>query len=311
MGCLINSRLSADRRAVDAPLSFTARKRIVACSLLRSSLGIGRVQPLLTPCSVAADFFRRRGIPSLYTRMSGVAEVSVSEIWTGATGRRNGAIARMGVSHLTFIDQSRIWRAVLASLGALWALAILPLPATEFGVPSWSWVFRYRVYFWAREAVHDPYIVFGALAALSFVAIGLALLPDLRRAGWGGEIMVWLVIAGAPVTALSYLNTPKDAPMHFLWGAEAFVLIAVGLAGIFAAVTAGSRWSLWVRIMLGLTLPVLVAGLLATGYWPHGPLVGLGVEATAIILAAPRAAALAETSGSGASPGVVKASPAG
>ncbi|MFE5408254.1 hypothetical protein [Microbacterium sp. NPDC056569] len=166
-------------------------------------------------------------------------------------------------------------------------MAILPFPATEFGVSLWRWVFHHRAYFWAREAVHDPYIVFGALAGLSFLAIGLALLPDLRRAGWGGTVMAWLVIAGAPITALSYLNTPQEAPLHFLWGAEAFVLVAVGLAGILAAVTAGSRWRLWVRIVLGLTLPVLVVGTLATGYWPHGPLVLLGVEAIAVILAAP------------------------
>jgi hypothetical protein len=196
---------------------------------------------------------------------------------------------------LSFLDRSRPWRAALAGAGGLWALAILPLPATEFGVPLWTWVFRYRVYFWAREAVHDPYIVFGALAALSFLAIGLALLPDLRRAGWGGALMAWLVIAGAPVTALSYLNTPTEAPLHFLWGAEAFVLIAVGLAGILAAVTAGWRWPLWVRIVLGLTLPLLVGGTLATGYWPHGSLAVLGTEAIAIILAAPGTDGSAET----------------
>jgi hypothetical protein len=106
--------------------------------------------------------------------------------------------------------------------------------------------------------------------------------------------MAWLILAGAPITALSYLNTPKDAPLHFLWGAEGFVLIAVGLAGIVAAVTAGSRWRLWLRVVLGLTLPLLVAGTLATGYWPHGPLVVLGVEAIFVILAAPRAAVSAE-----------------
>ncbi|MDW4574082.1 hypothetical protein R8Z57_14980 [Microbacterium sp. M3] len=196
----------------------------------------------------------------------------------------------MGESRLTFTDRSRPWRAVVAGLGGLWALVILPFPAWAFGLSSYNWVFHYRVYFWAREAVHDPYIVFGALAAVSFLLIGLALLPDLRRAGWGGAVMAWLIIAGAPVTALSYVNTPKQAPLHFLWGAEAFVLIAVGLAGILAAVTAGRRWPLWIRIVLGLTLPLLVAGTLATGYWPHGPLVVLGIEAIAIILAAPRTA---------------------
>ena len=194
----------------------------------------------------------------------------------------------MGESRLTSADRSRPWRAVLAGVGGLWALLILPFPATEFGVPLWSWVFRFRPYFWAREAVHDPYIVFGALAALSFVSIGVALLPDLRRAGWGGTVMGWLILAGAPVTALSYLNTATDAPLHFLWGAEAFVLVAVGIAGILAAVTAGSRWRGWVRLLLGLTLPLLVVATLATGYWPHGPLVALGVDAVVIILAAPR-----------------------
>ncbi|WP_169581564.1 MULTISPECIES: hypothetical protein [Microbacterium] len=197
----------------------------------------------------------------------------------------------MGEHNPTFVDRSRPWRAVIAGVGGLWALAILPFPASEFGVPWYDWVFRYRAYFWAREAVHDPYIVFGALAAISFLVIGLAVLPDLRRTGWGGTAMAWLIISGAPVTALSYVNTPKDAPLHFLWGAEAFVLIAVGLAGIVAAITAGSRWRLWVRIMLGLTLPLMVAGTLATGYWPHGPLMVLGIEAVVIILAAPRDAA--------------------
>jgi hypothetical protein len=201
----------------------------------------------------------------------------------------------MGESRSTFTDRSRLWRAVLAGLGGFWALAILPFPAAEFGVRMWDWAFHYRVYFWAREAVHDPYIVFGALAALSFMAIGLALLPDLRRAGWGGTVMAWLILAGAPITALSYLNTPKTAPLHFLWGAEGLLLVAVGLAGILAAVTAGSRWRLWVRVVLGVTLPLLVAGTLATGYWPHGPLVVLAVEAIVIILAAPHAAGSGET----------------
>ena len=201
----------------------------------------------------------------------------------------------MGESRLPFADRSRPWRAVLAGVGGLWALLILPFPATEFGVPLWSWVFRFRPYFWAREAVHDPYIVFGALAAVSFLLIGLALLPDLRRAGWGGAVMGWLILAGAPVTALSYLNTPGEAPLHFLWGAEAFVLVAVGLAGILAAVTAGPRWRGWVRLLLGLTLPLLVVATLAAGYWPHGPLVALGIESVAIILAAPRKDPLSES----------------
>lgn len=208
-------------------------------------------------------------------------------------GDRDGAEwCNRGMTHRRRIDvdRSRPWRAILAGLGGLWALVTLPFPATEFGVPLRGWVFHFRPYFWAREAVHDPYIVFGALSALSFLAIGLALLPDLRRAGWGGAVMAWLIVAGAPITALSYLNTPREAPLHFLWGAEAFVLTAVGIAGIVAAITARSRWRLRVRILLGATMPLLVLGTLAAGYWPHGPLVVLGAEAIAVILAAPKAA---------------------
>ena len=102
--------------------------------------------------------------------------------------------------------------------------------------------------------------------------------------------MAWLIVAGAPITALSYLNTPREAPLHLFWGAEAFVLTAVGIAGIVAAITARSRWRFRVRILLGATMPLLVLGTLAAGYWPHGPLVVLGAEAIAVILAAPKAA---------------------
>ena len=177
---------------------------------------------------------------------------------------------------------------LLAGLGGLWAAVTLPLTATAFGSTQWVWVFDYSAYVWARQWANNPYVVFGALASLSFLTIGIALLPDLRRARWGGIVMAWLVIAGAPITALSYLNTPETAPLHFLWGGEFYILVAVGASGVAAAASAGPRWGIGVRSILGMTLLILLVGTLALGYWPHGSLVALAVESIAVIAAAPR-----------------------
>ena len=177
---------------------------------------------------------------------------------------------------------------LLAGLGGLWAAVTLPLTATAWGSTQWVWVFHFPVYVSARQWAGHPYVVFGALASLSFLAIGVALLPDLRRAKWGGLVMAWLVIAGAPITAISYLNSRETAPLHFVWGWEFFVLVAVGASGVAASITAGPRWRPGVRIVLGMTLIVLLVGTLALGYWPHGSLVILAIEAIAVIGAAPR-----------------------
>lgn len=185
---------------------------------------------------------------------------------------------------------------VLAGLGGLWAALTLPLTATAFGSLQWVWVFDYPVYVAARQWASNPYEVFGALAAFAFLAIGLALFPDLRRAGWAGIAMVWLIIVGAPLTAVSYVNASASAPLHVVWGGEFFVLVAIGLSGIGAALTAGPRWRMAVRILLGMTLVVLALGTLVFGYWPHGSLVLLAVEAIVIIAAAPRDAAFTQSS---------------
>jgi hypothetical protein len=184
-------------------------------------------------------------------------------------------------------DRSRAWRAVLALLGGAWALLSLPLVAAEW---SWPWVATLsRVEPWNSlcAAVDDPYVVFGALAGISFLAIGLALLPDLRRAGWGGIVMLTSVLAGTVVSPLSYLGTPESSPLHALWGSEGPLLVVIGFAGLLAAFTA-RRWPLQLRLLLGATLLVLVAGTLALGYYPHGPLLALAIEAAVLILGARR-----------------------
>lgn len=182
-------------------------------------------------------------------------------------------------------DRFRRSRAALALLGGAWALLSLPLVAADW---SWPWVAtlgRAEPWTSVRAAVDEPYVVFGALAGVSFLVIGIALLPELRRAGWGGIVMLVSVLAGSVVSPLSYLGTPESSPLHWLWGSEGPLLVAVGLAGVLAAITA-QGWPMALRLLLGATLLVLVAGTLALGYYPHGPLLALAVEAAVLILGA-------------------------
>ncbi|SDR90951.1 hypothetical protein [Agrococcus carbonis] len=179
-------------------------------------------------------------------------------------------------------------RIALAAAGGAWALVSLPLTAADWGAPWVGQLSRIDPWRSVRAAVDEPYILFGALAGLSFLAIGLALLPSLWRGGWGGRVLAALVLAGAVVTPASYLSTPEESPLHALWGSEGPLLVLVGLAGIAAAFTARG-WPTWLRVLLGATLPVLIAGVLATGYYPHGCLVALAIEAIVVVAAAPAA----------------------
>lgn len=197
------------------------------------------------------------------------------------------AAASSADAHAPRPERSRRRRARLALLGGTWALLSLPLVAADW---SWPWVATLsRAEPWSsvRAAVDDPYVVFGALAGLSFLVIGIALLPDLRRAGWGGIVMLVSVLAGSIVSPLSYLGTSASSPLHWLWGSEGPLLVAVGIAGVLAAVTARG-WPPALRLLLAATLLVLVAGTFALGYYPHGPLVALSIEAAVLILGARR-----------------------
>lgn len=149
-------------------------------------------------------------------------------------------------------------RIALAAAGGAWALVSLPLTAADWGAPWVGQLSRIDPWRSVRAAVDEPYILFGALAGLSFLAIGLALLPSLWRGGWGGRVLAALVLAGAVVTPASYLSTPEESPLHALWGSEGPLLVLVGLAGIAAAFTARG-WPTWLRVLLGATLPVLIA----------------------------------------------------
>ncbi|MEI5582944.1 MULTISPECIES: hypothetical protein [unclassified Agromyces] len=183
---------------------------------------------------------------------------------------------------------------LLALLAAAWAFVLLPPQlhafAGAYAMPRWLFeLHRLGPYDAVRgwlvaNGQPDFYLVFGAAASTSFVLIWLATGPVLGALGWSGRVLGWLVLAGAPVTLLSYLNHPAEAPLRVLWGAEAFVLIAIGLWAVVAAFAAprGSGVPVWERLLLGGTLPVLVIASAALGYYPHGTLVGLGLEAAVL-----------------------------
>lgn len=195
---------------------------------------------------------------------------------------------------------SRPLAVITAIAAALWALVLLP-PQQQ----AWSGVFAPR---WLRVlddlpvydairgwlhtvGLHDFYLVFGAAVALSFVLVWWATGPAFAALGWSGRVLGWLTLLGAPVTALSYLNHAVDAPLHALWGGEAFVLMLIGIWAVVVAIAAprGRGIPGWERGLLGATLPILVVSTLVFSYWPHGTLIGFGVEAAVLAALAPRA----------------------
>jgi hypothetical protein len=201
---------------------------------------------------------------------------------------------------------------LLALLAAAWSFVLLPPQQHAFSgayaMPRWQLELnRIPPYEAARDWLvangqPDFYLVFGAAASASFVLIWLASGPAFATLGWSGRALGWLVLAGAPVTLLSYLNHPDGSPMRALWGAEAFVLMAIGLWAVVVAFAAPRSAAVpaWERILLACTMPVLVIATLGFAYYPHGSLVGLGLEAAVLAAWGARAAPVASTTRDGA-----------
>ncbi|MBM7830408.1 TM2 domain-containing membrane protein YozV [Agromyces cerinus] len=195
---------------------------------------------------------------------------------------------------------SRPWAVACALLAAAWALFLLPpQQAIWSGVHTPDWLDALDglpvydgIRSWLHGAgLHDLYLVFGAAASVSFVLVWIATGPALAALGWSGRVLGWLVLAAGVITLMSYLNHPVDAPLHAIWGGELFVLAAIGVWAVVAAVVAprGVGIPAWERWLLGATLPILVGATVLLTYWPHGSLVGLALEAAALAAWAPRA----------------------
>ncbi|MFB9958598.1 hypothetical protein [Agromyces bracchium] len=189
---------------------------------------------------------------------------------------------------------SRPVAVVAALLAAAWAFVLLPPQqhawSGAYGMPRWLLALDGLPPYDAVRAwlvsVGQPdfYLVFGAAASASFVLIWFATGPAFAALGWSGRVLGWLVLAGAAATLLSYLNHADGSPLRFLWGADGIVLVAIGVWAVVVAFLAprDAGIPVWERVLVGLTLPVLVGSTVLFTYWPHGTLIGFGLEAAAI-----------------------------
>jgi hypothetical protein len=196
---------------------------------------------------------------------------------------------------------------VAAALAAsLWAFLLLPPQQAAWSgddIPPWLGALdRMPLYdgirLWLQaNGQHDFYLAFGAAASLSFVLVWFATGPVFAEFGRLGSVLGALVLITAPITALSYLNHPSDAPLHGLWGAEAFMLLLIGVVALVTTIAAPRRGGVpvWERVLLGMTLPILVLSTFLFTYWPHGSLVGFGLQAAALAAWGSRAAAVEES----------------
>ena len=194
---------------------------------------------------------------------------------------------------------SRPWSVGLALLAAVWAFVVLPPPQAAWsGADSPPWLAALDsqpvydgIRLWlASMGLHDFYLVFGAAASVSFLLLWFATGPTFIALGWSGRVLSLLLLAAAPLTMLSYLNHATDAPMRVLWGAEGVALLAICLWAMVVALAAPRDVApVWERLVLAATLPVVVGATILLTYWPHGSLVGLGLEAAALAAWAPRA----------------------
>lgn len=191
----------------------------------------------------------------------------------------------------------RRWSVVSAALAGVWALFLLPPQLVDWAHgPGWAIALNdspfYRAVHALRESLglDDIYAVFGSAIAVSMVLLWWATAPVLTWLGWSGRVFSAVLLALAPVTVVSYLSHEESAPLHFLWGAEGFGLILLGVLGIVVAVATradGVRW--WLRLLFGATLLIEVAFTWALVYYPHGTVVGLALQAGIICGLAPRA----------------------
>lgn len=182
----------------------------------------------------------------------------------------------------------------MALLAAAWAFVLLAPQqhawSGAYGMPRWLFALNTlppydAVRGWlVASGTADFYLVFGAAASASFALIWFATGPAFAALGWSGRVLGGLVLAAAVVTLLSYLNHADGAPLRFLWGAEGVLLAVIGLWAVVAAFAAprANAVATWERVLLGATLPLFIAATLLLGYWPHGTLVGFGLEAAAL-----------------------------
>ena len=191
---------------------------------------------------------------------------------------------------------SRSWSIVFAGLAGAWALFLLPPQLLAwYDAPGWAIALdRSGFYRGVHQLVaglgpRDDYLVFGSAISISMMVLWWSTGPVMAWLGWTGRLFNAILLLLAPLTFLSYLNHAESAPLRLLWGSEGLGLIVLGVAGILAAVFTRAphvRW--WQRVLLAATLPIEMAFTVLFGYWPHGTVVGLALQACVLAAFAPR-----------------------
>jgi hypothetical protein len=185
----------------------------------------------------------------------------------------------------------------MAIVGSAWSAFLLPPQLVAWdgeNAPGWAqWLACAAPYNHIRGLAaglgfHDDYALFGSLVAPAFLLIGVAMLLAVGRTGRWTRLVGMLTIIGMPVVLLSYLGHEADAPWKYFWGADGLLLLAIGVCAIPAGVLAYRHRQLrrWRAVLMALTIVILVGGMALFSYWPHGSLVGYGIE-VAILATAP------------------------
>lgn len=186
---------------------------------------------------------------------------------------------------------------ILAAAAALWAAFLLPPQLVAWSsadAPSWArdladaGVYDGMLQLADMVGLTDPYMVFGAGVAPSFLLIGLAMFGTMHHLGRSGLVVRVLTLLGALLVVVSYAAAGTELPWRYLWGSEGPLLLAIGVAGSVAGIVAyrrgyPRRWSL----LLASTLAVIVASTVLFGYFPHGTLIGFGGQVAALGWGAP------------------------
>src|SRR5690606_27218255 len=150
---------------------------------------------ILVPISCRTPLWRPRGgTVSLYPR------------WTSTvTGRMNKPSIRTAAG-------------VIASV---WAAFLLPPQLVVWSLsdtPEWmvrlasSTMYEWLTARGASVGLTDPYFLYGAAVAPSFLLIGWVLTHATRGLGWTGRALSWITLAGAPSSWSA--TPPKTGPTH-------------------------------------------------------------------------------------------------
>src|SRR5690606_29551836 len=116
--------------------------------------------------------------------------------------------------------------------------------------------------------------------APSFLLIGWVFTHATRGPGWTGRALSWLTFAGAPVVVISYAAEDWPRPWRSLWGVEALLFMVICLAGLAAGIAAFRRHvpRAWATLIVATPLVIVVSTVIVR-YYPHGTLMGMGLQA--------------------------------